>query len=148
MYRDLTKSSITKGLVFAVTLVLNVAVYAFIDPILRFLQIPTQLYASMREYLMIIFAGLIATSLYNFLSCLLRAVGNSVTPLWFLGISTVLNIGLDLLFVLVFHWGIAGAAFATILAQYVSGIGLLFFVIFRCKELLPEKSIFNGIKKF
>ena len=121
---DTLKSAIVHafGLIFAVTLVLNVAVYAFIDPILRFLQIPTQLYASMREYLMIIFAGLIATSLYNFLSCLLRAVGNSVTPLWFLGISTVLNIGLDLLFVLVFHWGIAGAAFATILAQYVSGI--------------------------
>lgn len=146
---DSLKSAIIHafGLIFAVTLVLNVAVYAFVDPILRFLQIPTQLYASMREYLVIIFAGLLATSLYNFLSCLLRAVGNSATPLWFLGISAVLNIGLDLLFVLVFHWGIAGAAFATIIAQYVSGVGLLLFVTFRCKELLPEKRHFHWNKE-
>ena len=146
---DSLKSAIVHafGLIFAVTLVLNAAVYVFVDPILHFLQIPTQLYASMREYLVIIFAGLLATSLYNFLSCLLRAVGNSATPLWFLGISAVLNIGLDLLFVLVFHWGIAGAAFATIIAQYVSGVGLLLFVIFRCNELLPEKRHFHWNKE-
>ena len=146
---DSLKSAIVHafGLIFAVTLVLNAAVYVFVDPILHFLQIPTQLYASMREYLVMIFAGLLATSLYNFLSCLLRAVGNSATPLWFLGISAVLNIGLDLLFVLVFHWGIAGAAFATIIAQYVSGVGLLLFVIFRCKELLPEKRHFHWNKE-
>lgn len=138
---DSLKSAIVHafGLIFAVTLVLNMAVYVFVDPILHFLQIPTQLYTSMREYLMIIFAGLIATSLYNFLSCLMRSLGNSVAPLWFLGISTSLNILLDLLFVLTFHWGIAGAAFATIIAQYVSGIGLLLFVIFRCQKFLPEK---------
>lgn len=146
---DSLKSAIVHafGLIFAVTLVLNAAVYVFVDPILHFLQIPTQLYASMREYLVIIFAGLLATSLYNFLFCLLRAVGNSATPLWFLGISAMLNIGLDLLFVLVFHWGIAGAAFATIIAQYVSGVGLLLFVIFRCKELLPEKRHFHWNKE-
>ena len=87
--------------------------------------------AGMREYLLIIFAGLLATSLYNYLSCLLRALGNSTVPLVFLAVSALLNIGLDLLFVLVFHWGIAGAAWATVIAQYVSGVGILW--LFPCK---------------
>ena len=88
---------------------------------------------------MIIFAGLLATSLYNFFSCLLRALGNSTVPLVFLAVSAILNIAWDLLFVAVFHWGIAGAAYATIFAQYVSGIGILLYVLFRCRSLLPER---------
>ena len=127
------------GLILAVTLVLNVAVYAGLDLILRFLQIPSELYGQMRGYLVIIFAGLIASSLYNFFACLLRAAGNSVAPLWFLGAAALLNIGLDLLFVLVFHWGIAGAAAATVFAQYVSGVGLWLYARARCRELLPRR---------
>lgn len=65
------------GLILAVTVVLNVLVYAFLDAILRFLQIPQELYGQMRGYLVIIFAGLLATFLYNFFACLLRAAGNS-----------------------------------------------------------------------
>lgn len=128
------------GLIVSVTLVLNAAVYAFLDPILRFLQIPAELYSQMREYLVIIFAGLIASSLYNFFACLLRAAGNSVAPLWFLGVAALLNIGLDLLFVLVFRWGIAGAAAATVIAQYVSGLGLWVYTRLRCRELLPGRA--------
>lgn len=94
----------------------------------------------MHTYLLIIFAGLLATSVYNFFACLLRAVGNSVAPLWFLGISALLNIGLDLLFVLVFHWGIAGAAAATVFSQYVSGVGLLAYTFLRCREFLPSRA--------
>ena len=127
-------------LIFAVTAALNILVYAFLDPILRFLQIPAELYDSMRKYLVIIFAGLIATFLYNFFACLLRAVGNSVAPLWFLGAAAILNVGLDLLFVLVFSWGIAGAAIATVLAQYVSGIGILIYALLKCGEFLPGKA--------
>ena len=93
----------------------------------------------MREYLLIIFAGLLATSLYNFFSCLLRALGNSTVPLVFLAVSAILNIAWDLLFVAVFHWGIAGAAYATIFAQYVSGIGILLYRSFRCRSLFPER---------
>ena len=127
-------------LIAAVTLVLNLAVYLLIDPILHFLQIPPELYASMREYLWIIFAGLPATFLYTFSASLLRSAGNSVAPLWFLGASALLNIGLDLLFVLVFHWGVAGAAVATVIAQYLSGVGLGLYVLLRCRELLPRRS--------
>ena len=114
--------------------------YLFLDEILLFLQIPAELAADMRTYLLIIFAGLLATSVYNFFACLLRAVGNSVAPLWFLGISALLNIGLDLLFVLVFHWGIAGAAAATVFSQYVSGVGLLAYTFLRCREFLPSRA--------
>ena len=128
------------GLILSVTLLLNAAVYLFLDEILLFLQIPAELAADMRTYLLIIFAGLLATSVYNFFACLLRAVGNSVAPLWFLGISALLNIGLDLLFVLVFHWGIAGAAAATVFSQYVSGIGLLAYTFLRCREFLPSRA--------
>ena len=134
------------ALIGAVTLVLNLSVYLLADPILRFLQIPHELYSSMRDYLLIIFSGLAATFLYNFFACLLRAVGNSVVPLWFLGISALLNIGLDLLFVPVLHFGVAGAAAATVIAQYVSGGGLTLYTILRCQELLPRREDlhFNG----
>ena len=134
------------ALIGAVTLVLNLSVYLLSDPILRFLQIPHELYSSMRDYLLIIFGGLAATFLYNFFACLLRAVGNSVAPLWFLGISALLNIGLDLLFVPVLHYGVAGAAAATVIAQYVSGGGLTLYTLLRCRELLPRREDlhFNG----
>ena len=134
------------SLIGAVTLVLNLSVYLLADPILRFLQMPHELYSSMRDYLLIIFGGLAATFLYNFFACLLRAVGNSVVPLWFLGISALLNIGLDLLFVPVLHFGVAGAAAATVIAQYVSVGGLTLYTILRCRELLPRREDlhFNG----
>lgn len=88
---------------------------------------------------LIIFAGLIATSVYNFFSCMLRALGNSSVPLIFLAVSAVLNIALDLLFVAVLPFGIAGAALATVLAQYVSAVGILLYVLLRCRMWLPSK---------
>lgn len=71
-------------LILGVTLLLNVAVYLGIDGILVFLKVPEEVYAGMREYLLVIFAGILATSLYNFFSCMLRALGNSTVPLVFL----------------------------------------------------------------
>lgn len=66
-----------------ITLALNAAVYAFLEPILAFLRVPDAVIGGMRTYLLAIFAGLIATSLYNYLACLLRALGNSAVPLIF-----------------------------------------------------------------
>ena len=126
------------GLIMTVTLLLNVAVYLLIDPILTFLRVPAEVWDGMRQYLLVIFAGLAATSLYNFFSCLLRALGNSMVSLVFLAVSALLNIGLDLLFVAVLPWGIGGAALATILAQYVSGVGISLYVLLRCRSLLPD----------
>ncbi|MBS5064146.1 MAG: MATE family efflux transporter, partial [Hungatella hathewayi] len=127
------------GLILALTAALYGIVYGFIDPIMGFLRVPDEVYGLMREYLWIIFAGLAATFLYNFFSCLLRALGNSVTPLAFLAVSALLNIVLDLVFVLKFSWGVAGAAAATVIAQYVSGLGILVYCLIRCKELRPER---------
>lgn len=126
-------------LIMAVTVLINAAVYIWRDEILTLLRVPHQVWTGMKEYLLVIFAGLIATSLYNFFSCLLRAVGNSSVPLVFLAVSALLNIGLDLLFMLGFSMGIAGAAFATVIAQYVSGIGIMIYVFRNCRDLLPQK---------
>lgn len=125
------------ALIMAVTVLLNVLVYIGIDPILHFLRVPDEVWDGMKAYLLVIFAGIIATSLYNYFSCLLRALGNSTIPLVFLAVSAVLNIGLDLLFVAVLPWGIRGAALATVIAQYVSGIGITLYVLLKCRDLLP-----------
>ena len=122
-------------LVAGCTVVLNLAVFVFIEPIMRLLQTPPEIYEMMRGYLWIIFLGIAATFLYNYFASLLRALGNSVIPLLFLGISALLNIGLDLLFVLSFHWGAEGAAAATVISQYVSGIGILVYTLAKFPEL-------------
>ena len=126
-------------LILAVTVVLNVAVCLEIDWILHFLRVPGPVWDGIRTYLSIIFLGLVATSVYNFCACLLRALGNSTVPLVFLAVSALLNIGLDLLFVAVLGWGIGGAAAATILAQYASAIGIGLYVCRCCRSLLPGK---------
>ena len=128
------------GLILLLTLALNAAVYAFLNPILHFLRVPAAVWGGMREYLLVVFAGLVATSVYNYLACLLRALGNSAAPLVFLGVSALLNVGLDLLFVPMLGWGIAGAAWATVIAQYVSAEGMLVYVLAKCKILLPKRS--------
>lgn len=116
-------------------LVINGLVYAGIDEILWFLRVPEMSVQMMREYLLYIFAGILAVFLYNFLANLLRAVGNSFVPLVFLGMSTILNILLDLLFVLQFDMGVGGAAVATVISQYVSALGLFVYYLKKCPEL-------------
>lgn len=111
----------------ALTLVINVAVFLGLDGILVFLRVPDEVYGMIREYLWIIFWGITAIFIYNYFASLLRAIGNSVVPLVFLGVSAVSNIVLDLVFVLVFHRGIAGAAEATVLAQIFSGVGIAWY---------------------
>ena len=122
-------------LIGAVTLLLTGLVFAGLDLILRMLQVPAELTALMRSYLWVIFWGIPATFLYNYFANLLRSVGNSSTPLVFLAISALLNVALDLIFVLVFHWGVEGAASATVVSQYVSGLGILLYTLLRFPNL-------------
>lgn len=103
--------------------------------ILQVLSVKSDIYDNAYSYLMIIFLGLPFTLLYNYLSSILRAVGDSRTPFLFLAFSAVLNIFLDLFFIIVAGWGCAGAAFATIASQAVSGI-LCLIVIVRKVEVL------------
>lgn len=107
--------------------VIMVLVYVLLDKIIVFLQTPAETVAVMREYLFWVFGGFFATFFYNYCSNALRAVGNSVTPLIFLGVSVVLNIFLDLFFVAELGLGVAGAAIATVVSQHVSGVGLLIY---------------------
>lgn len=111
----------------AVAVVLNLAVYAGIQGILVFLRVPEEVVLLMREYLLWIFAGILAVFLYNFMANLLRAVGNSVVPLLFLGVSALTNIALDLLFIRGFGWGVGGAAVATVISQYLAGVGIVLY---------------------
>lgn len=80
-----------------------------------------------------------ATFLYNYYACVLRAVGNSTAPLLFLGVGAVTNIVLDLVFILVCHWGVAGAAWATVIAQWISGVSILIYTKVRCPWLNLER---------
>ena len=124
-FDGLKESMVSSFLLIAVcNVVLNVLAFVSVDWILGFLKVPSEIQGMMREYLLVIFCGITAVFLYNYFACLLRAVGNSVIPLLFLAVSAVLNIVLDLWFVLGLHRGVAGAAEATVIAQYVSGIGI------------------------
>ncbi len=104
--------------------VLSIAVQCLMHPILLLLRTPEELYGMTRDYLAIVFCGIIFIFLYNYYAFLLRALGNSVTPLYLLGAASVLNIGLDLYFVRSLGWGLQGAAAATVISQAVSGLGL------------------------
>ena len=120
----------------AVTIVLNAAVFAGIDWIIWALRTPEDLVEMMREYLIVIFAGLTGIFLYNFFASLLRSLGNSLVPLIFLAVSAGLNIVLDLWFVAGLNRGVAGAAEATVISQYVSGLGIAAYTWVRFPGLL------------
>lgn len=123
------------ALIAALTVFLTVVVFAFLDEILIFLRVPTEVLPLMREYLCVIFCGIAATFFYNYFASLLRAVGNSVIPLIFLAVSALLNIALDLWFVLGLGSGVAGAAWATVIAQYISGVGIALCTFLRFPSL-------------
>lgn len=127
------------GLIAAMTAAINILVYLTLPLILTLLQVPETVVPYMKEYLLIIFAGISATFLYNYFAALLRAVGNSTAPLFFLGAASVLNIALDLLFILVFDWEVAGAASATIIAQFVAGLGIAIYTLKKFPEFRISK---------
>lgn len=135
-------------LISLITVILNILVFAETGWIIRILQIPADLTQVMHQYLSVIFAGLIGISLYNFFASLLRSLGNSVIPLLFLAVSACLNIILDFLFVAVFFRGVAGAAEATVISQYVSGIGIAVYTKIKFPDLFKrEKDVHLRINR-
>lgn len=126
-------------LIILLTVVLNVLAFLFLDKIQMFLKVPEEVWGEMRSYLAVIFCGIFATFLYNYFASLLRAVGNSIVPLVFLALSAILNIALDLWFVIGLERGTAGAAEATVIAQYVSGIGIAVYTWFRVTFLKMKR---------
>ena len=119
----------------AVTALLTAASLLGVDAIVVWMNIPAEITEMTRDYLVLVFWGIPAIALYNFFAAYLKALGNSVVPLVFLGVSTALNIALDLLLVAVYPFGAAGAAAATVIAQYVSGLGIGCYTLLRDKRL-------------
>lgn len=129
------------------SVLMTVLVFFFIDDILRWLQVPQDVFPLMRSYLWYIFYGIVFSFIYNYGASLLRAVGNSVIPLLFLGIAAVLNIALDIALILYFNMGVVGAALATTIAQLVSAVGIFIYIFVRFPQLLPgrEERSFSGL---
>ena len=122
---------------FAIALVLGVIVSAililigtvFINPILRFLNVPGKLFIEAKQYILIIIIGLWVTMFYDILMAVMRAIGDTLTPLLILAISVGLNIVLDLLFIPVLKMGIAGAAIATDISQVLSAVLCMLYLM-------------------
>lgn len=121
-----------------ITAIIYIIVFPGTDLILHLLAVPADVYALMRSYVKIIFAGIVFIFLFNFFAYLLRAVGNSLVPLIFLAISSVTNIVLDLYFVISLKWGVAGAAGATVISQAFAGVGIAIYVMARHRDLVSS----------
>lgn len=126
-----------------VTLVMTLVSMLGMRGLLQFMHTPEDIFADAYQYIMIICGGIFATVLYNLLASVLRALGNSQVPLYFLILSALLNVVLDLLFIIAFHWGAAGAAYATVISQGVSGILCLVYIAKKMPELRLEKEDFR-----
>ena len=114
-----------------ITFILTVISYIFLNQLSVFLHVPHEVWGDMKGYLIVIFIGIPAIFLYNYFASYLRAIGNSMIPLIFLAISAILNIGLDLFFVIVLKLGVEGAAIATMISQYLSGIGISIYSLIK-----------------
>ncbi len=118
-----------------ISVLLNIIAYICLDALRLFLRVPLEVWGDMRCYLLFIFMGIIAIFLYNFFAAYLRSIGNSVTPLVFLALSSIVNIVLDLYFVIVLKKGVSGAALATVISQYLSGIGMMLYTLIYYEEV-------------
>ena len=115
----------------------------FLRPLMRFMNTPDSIFEQAHQYIAVICVGMAATIAYNLFSSILRAFGNSRTSLYFLIISSVLNMGMDLLFVAVLGLGVAGAALATVIAEGVSALLCGIYVFRRYSAYLPSKQNFR-----
>lgn len=138
-------------LTFVIIVVMTVGLLAANEPILRLMNTPEELMPDVKGYMTVIYAGLIVTAAYNSLAAVLRALGDSKSPLYFLIISAVINIFLDIVFITWFHMGVTGCGYATVIAQGISA--LLCFLYIKKKFLILhlKKEDFhiswNSIKK-
>lgn len=125
--RQIVANCVWLSLLFSA--VMTVIVVFLCDDILRWMNTPEDIFEDAYSYILIIFIGIPATYLYNMLSGIIRSMGDSKVPLFFLILSSVLNIGLDLLCIVNLRMGVAGAAIATVVSQLISGVLCLFYMI-------------------
>ncbi len=129
-------------------IVITILACSLTMPLLRLINTPENIIKQSFSYIFTIFAGTLTIVLYNGCTCVLRAVGDSRTPLYFLIISSILNIILDIVFIANFKLGVMGAALATVFSQGVSGILSLIWIFVKYPILIPKKQHFAGNKKF
>ena len=122
-------------MIAAFTVVMNLAVFLLIDPMMGLLQVPEEILPIAVNYLRIVFGGLLFTFFYNFLAATMRALGDSKSALYFLMVSSVLNIGGDLFFVEVLNWGSEGCALSTVLSEAVCCVLCLIYIRFKIPVL-------------
>ena len=130
-------------LIGLLSLIINSLALLFIDNILFLLRIPQEVLGDTKTYLQIIFYGIIFTSAYNYFAAIMRSLGNSMVPLIFLIVSAIVNIILDIVFIVPFSMGVGGAAYATVVAQIVSAIGLAVYCIRKIPILRLERKHFH-----
>lgn len=132
----------------AVTVLLTLASVFATMPILRLMQTPEDIINYSYDYIVVVFAGVGATMLYNLVSSILRALGDSKIPLLFLIIASVINVGLDLMFIVVFDMGVAGAGWATVISQLLSALACAIYMFKRYEILRLSKRHFKMSAKF
>lgn len=126
-------------LLASVTVLMEAIALSFLGPILKALHVPAEILEDSYAYTSTIFLGISFVALYNYVAYILKAKGNSTTPLCFLGFSSVLNIFLDILFITQLKRGIRGAAEATLLSQCLAALGMGLYLLTKEKESLPKK---------
>ena len=110
------------------------------EPILRMMNYSAEIMPEVKQYMGIIYAGLIVTAAYNSLAAFLRAIGDSKSPLYFLIISAVINVALDVVFIVVFGMGVEGCAYATVIAQAISALLCFIYIVKKFPILHLTKS--------
>lgn len=141
---DLVKKSVASSLVIGlgITIFIMVISRLFLFPLLQLLNTPENIIQESYSYIFTVTIFVGVTFIYNLCAGFLRATGNSLMPLIFLIISSVLNVGLDILFITQFNMGVKGAAVATVIAQGISGILCIAYIYFKCPVLIPSKRHF------
>ena len=148
------ENGLRKAVASAVTLtVISVIVVTLVSligakPLLKLMNTPENIMGDAHTYIKIIYGGVVATVAYNLIASILRALGDSKTPLYFLIVSSVLNVVLDLVFIINFKMGVAGAAYATIISQGVSAILCLVYTYKKFIILRLKKEDFNVKRKY
>lgn len=135
------KHSVANGTILSVFVIIIMTAFslAFMKPLLRLMNTPEDIFRDAYDYISVVCIGIVANVFYNLFSSFLRAVGNSRIPLLFLIFSSLLNVGFDLLFVVTFHMGVAGAAWATNLSQAISAVLCIVYIYKKVPMLAPAR---------
>ena len=132
----------------AMSILLTVVSLLLANPLLHLAGTSEEIFPHARDYVTVIYAGICTQAAYNLIACILRALGDSKTPLYFLIFSSILNICLDLLFVKTFGWGVKGAALATVISQLTSAVLCFIFAFVKYREIRLHKEDFKTSWEF